>query len=89
MERILKKLPSLKAYFQSEDFQDERFERLNRWFTNPLLEPSLLFNTAAITIFSSFSRLLQREEPIIHLLKASLEHLGRKIANRILKPVAL
>ena len=64
MERILKKLPSLKAYFQSEDFQDERFQRLNRWFTNPLLEPSLLFNTVAITIFTSFNRLLQRARSI-------------------------
>ena len=86
MERILKKLPSLKAYFQSEDFQDARFQRLNDWFANPLLEPSLLFNAAAISIFTSFNRLLQREEPTIHILMASMEHLGRKIANRIIKP---
>lgn len=89
MERILKKLPSLKAYFQSEDFQDDRFQRLNHWFSNPLLEPSLLFNTAAITIFNSFNCLLQREEPTIHILKGSMEHLGRKIANRIIKPGVL
>jgi hypothetical protein len=86
MERVLKKLPSLKAYFQSEDFQDARFQRLNHWFANPLLEPSLLFNAAAISIFTSFNRLLQREEPTIHILMASMEHLGRKIANRIIKP---
>ena len=48
MERILKKLPSLKAYFQSEEVRDDRFQRLNAWFNNPLLEPALLFNTAAI-----------------------------------------
>ena len=89
MERILKKLPSLKAYFQSEDFHDDRFKRLNCWFTNPLLEPSLLFNTAAITIFNSFNCLLQRGEPTIHILKASMEHLGRKIAQRIIKPAVL
>ena len=56
----IKKVPTLKAYFQSEDFQDERFQRLNNWFTNPLLEPSLLFNTTAIGIFTSFNRFLQR-----------------------------
>ena len=40
-------------------------------------------------MFTSFNRLLQREEPTIHLLKASMEHLGRKFASRIITPKVL
>ena len=87
MERILKKFPSLKAYFLSEGWADDRFRRLNSWFTNPLLEPSFLFNSATITMFTNFNRLLQREEPTIHLLKGSMEQFGMRLAKRIIKPV--
>ena len=45
MERILKNIPSLKSYFLSENWVDERFRRLRGWFSNPLLEPALLFQT--------------------------------------------
>ena len=81
--RILKKFPSLRSYFASEDFRDERFQRLHGWFCNPLLEPALLFNQASISIFTNFNLLLQREEPTIHLLKSSMEELARKLACRI------
>ena len=87
MERILKKLPSLKTYFMSENWVGERFRRLNSWFANPLLEPALLFNSAAISILTNFNRLLQREEPTIHLLNSSMENLGMKLAKRIIKPI--
>ena len=86
---ILKKYPSLKSYFLSEHFADERFRRLNRWFNDPLLEPALFFTQAAISIFTNFNLLLQREEPTVHILKASMEHLGRKLVTRIIKPTAL
>ncbi len=85
MERILKKLPSLKSYFLSEDWADERFQRLRRWFENPLLESALLFQTNAISMFTRFNKLLQRDEPSIHLLKPAIESLGRKIGGRILR----
>ena len=57
--RILKKYPSLKAYFLSEHFADERFRRLNRWFNDPFLELALFFSQAAISIFTNFNLLLQ------------------------------
>ena len=44
--RILKKYSSLKSYFLSEHFADERFTRLNRWFNNPLREPALFFQSS-------------------------------------------
>ena len=41
---------------------------------------------ATISIFKNFNLLLQREEPTLHILKSSIERLGRKISNRIVKP---
>ena len=54
-----------------------------------MLEPALFFSQAAISIFTNFNLLLQHEEPTVHILKASVEHLGRKLATRIIKPTAL
>ena len=45
-----------------------------------------MFTQATISIFTNFNLLLQREEPTLHILKSSIERLGRKIANRIVKP---
>ena len=84
--RVLKKFPSLKSYFLSEYFSDGRFQRLNEWLSDPLVEPPFLFTQAKISIFTNFNLLLQREEPTLHILKSSIERLGRKIANRIVKP---
>ena len=77
--RVLKKFPSLKSYFLSEHFSDGRFQRLNECFCDPLLEPAFLFTQATISIFTNFNLLLQREEPILHILKSSIERLGRKM----------
>ena len=38
VDRVLKKLPSLKSYFLSEHSADERYKRLNEAFSSPLLE---------------------------------------------------
>ena len=84
--RVLKKFPSLKSYFLSEHFSDGRFQRLNEWFSDPLLEPEILFTQATISIFTNFNLLLQCEEPTLHILKSSIERLGRKIVNRIVNP---
>ncbi len=86
MERILKKFPSLKSYFLSEDAIDQRFQRLFQWFGNPLLEPALLFQTAVISLFTDFNLLLQRDEPAIHVVKPAMESLAKKLANRIVLP---
>ena len=82
----MKKFPRLKSYFLSEHFSDGRFQRLNEWFSDTLLEPAFLFTQATISIFTNFSLLFQREEPTLHILKSSIERLGRKIVNRIVKP---
>ena len=80
---------SLKSYFLSEHFADERFIRLNEKYSNPLLEVAMMFLTSAIPCFTHLNLLLQREEPTIHILKSAMESLGKKLATRILTPVAV
>ena len=47
MDGIVHKQPSLKAYFLSaESFSDKRFERLDEFFRNPLLEQALVFQSS-------------------------------------------
>ena len=84
--RVLKKFPCLKSYFLSENFSDGRFQRLNEWFSDPLLEPAFLFTQTTISIFTNFNLLLKREEPTLHILKLSIERIGTNIADRMVKP---
>ena len=86
VDRVLKKLPSLKSYFLSEDSADERFKRLHKAFSNPLLEPILMFHSASISLFTNFNKLLQRDEPTIHILLDAMNSLAKKLASRILLP---
>ena len=65
------------------------FNRLQKWFGNPLFGASFLFHSSAISVFTNFNLLLQREEPTIHLLKSSMENLGEKLAQRIVKPYVM
>jgi len=45
-------LRSLKSYFLREGFSDARFNRLKDAFSNPLLEPVLLFHNASMQQFT-------------------------------------
>lgn len=86
VERTLAKYEGLKSYFLSEDFADERFNRLKKAFNNPLTEVSLFFHHASIPLFNNFNKLLQSDEPVIHMLQGSIEKLAMSLANRIIKP---
>ena len=89
LNRAVLKHISLKSYFESEHFADERFQRLLSKYSNPLLEPAMLFQTSALPLFTHFNMLLQRQEPTIHILKSSMEAMGRKLAMPIMKPSKL
>ena len=49
----------------------------------------MLFQTSALPLFTHFNMLLQRQEPTIHILKSSMEAMGRKLAMPIMKPSKL
>ena len=87
ISRTTLKFTSLTAYFLSKSFADERFQRLEEKFNNPLLEPCMLFLSSALPLFTHFNQLLQREEPTIHILKSAMEGLGKKLAKRIMLPI--
>lgn len=65
------------------------FKGLKDAFSNPLLEPVLLFHNASIQLFTQFNKLLQRSEPTVHVLPTSMLTLAKKIAHRIVKPEVL
>ena len=46
----------------------------------------MLFQTSALQLFTHFKMLLQRQSPTIHILKSSMEAMGRKLAMQIMKP---
>ena len=77
---------SLKSYFLSEGFSDERFQRLQEKFTNTISEPVLLFLSSTLSLFTHFNQLHQREKPKIHISKSAIEYLGKKVAKRIMQP---
>eukprot|EP00794_Sanderia_malayensis_P010441 gene10441-11534_t len=85
-DKSAKRKGKLTEYFefcdQHEKWADERFERLHGCFSNTLLEPALLFQTSAFTMFTDFNLWLQRDEPSIHLLKPTMESFGKN-ARRI------
>ena len=86
VERALKKFPSLKAYFLSESFPDQRFGRLEVAFSNPILESVLLFHQASMQLFTELNKLLQRSEPTIRVLRGAMLRLVKKVASRIVQP---
>ena len=81
VQRTLEKYSGLKSY--------QRFSRLRDAFTNPPTEVALLFHHASIPLFNNFDKLLQSEEPIIHMFHDSTIQLARSLANRIITPQVL
>lgn len=85
VQRMLEKYAGLKSYFLSESFADSRFKRLHKAFENPLTEVALLFHHASIPLFTNFNKLLQSDEPAIHIVHDSVTRLAKTLANRIIK----
>ena len=59
IQRTLEKYEGLKSYFLSENFADQRFQRLNKAFNNPLTEVAFYFimhqSNYLITLISCFN----------------------------------
>ena len=71
----LKKYEALKSYFISEHERDNRFQRLNAAFSDPM-----------IAIFSIFNRFMQRKDLPIYMMNAQMETFLRKLAVKFVKP---
>lgn len=68
VERSLKRFPSLTSYLKSENESQPRFKRLQNAFSDPVTEVYLLFLQLILPAFTHANQLLQREEPLIHIL---------------------
>lgn len=88
---VILKYKSLKSYFLSQHFADDRFKGLNEKFLSPLLEPVMLFHSAAVSLFKHFSLLVhvQRGEPTIHILKYAMKNLDKTLPKWIIIPEKL
>ena len=68
VECALKQYKGLKSYFLSNAESQPRFQRLQKALDQPITEVYLLFFQAALPVFTSLNKLLQRETPCMHLL---------------------
>ena len=89
VERSLKQFPSLKSYFLSTDESQARFIRLRSHFEDPLTEVYLMFLESVLPTFTHMNQLLQRDEPLIHVLHPQLTKLLKRVLGKYLKPSIL
>ena len=86
VQRSLKQLASLTSYFKSENESQARFRRLQTIFTDPMTEVFLLFFQSVLPSFTHCNQFLQREEPLIHVLRPQLEKLLKNVLGKFIKP---
>ena len=86
IERCLKQFPSLKSYFLSNSETQARFNRLYEAFDDPMTEIHLLFMQNTLPIFTNANNFLQREEPMIYLLRPHLLSLFKKLLSKFVEP---
>ena len=86
IERCLKQFPSLKSYFLSNSESQARFNRLHVAFDDPMTELHLLFFQSVLPIFMNANKFLQREEPLIYLLRPHLMSLFKKLLSKFVEP---
>lgn len=85
--RVLKQYVSLKAYFLSEDGESQaRFNRIKQAFSDPMTEVYLLFYQSALQSFINANLFLQREEPLIGSVSATLERFLRLLSCKFVLP---
>ncbi|XP_065119841.1 uncharacterized protein [Paramisgurnus dabryanus] len=87
--RILRLYEPLASYFKSANDNQARFRRLQKAFSDPMTEVSLLFFQATIPVFTSFNLLLQREQSSIFLLHDEMMNFIRKLCAKFMMPTAL
>ena len=89
INRELRKYIGLKSYFLSEQFADNRFRRLRSAYEDPMTEVYLLFYQAILPVFTTFNKLLQREEPLIYRLHEAQQRFMHKLASKFIKPAVI
>lgn len=85
IERALRQYPSLQSYFASQtETSDPRLSRLQAYFSDPKTEVYLLFYNSVLPLFTNFNKLLQFEEPKIHIIATELTSFVHKLLGRFM-----
>lgn len=89
VSRFVEQLPVLKAFFDKEikkfnTRETERWRRLSLTLADKTIHAKALFLQNSSDLFTGFLLLLQKEEPLIHILYDELLSLVRKILGRFL-----
>ena len=86
VDRELKKYPSLRSYFQSENERDQRFVRLHETFSDPVTEVCMHFYQSVLPTLTNFNKFLQTDEPLIQCLYDQIQSFMNKLASKFIKP---
>ena len=91
INRVLKQYPSLRSYFasQPELRSDPRLAQLQAYFADPLTEVYLLFLQSILPLFTSLNKVLQSDEPKIHVMLQMIHSFIRKLLGRFMKAAVL
>ncbi|XP_069080250.1 uncharacterized protein [Pleurodeles waltl] len=86
LDQLILHFDSLHSYFLSSPdvagASGSRLQRLVHWFKNPMTEIYCLFLQSALPAFVNFNLLLQREDPVIHLLHDAIVDLLALLLSR-------
>lgn len=87
IERILKQFQPLKLYFTTsttkKNYKIPRFVRLNKLFSDPLLELHLMFFQSTFPTSTNFNKFFQYEHPIVHCFYPTLKFLRNLLSEFI------
>ena len=89
IERSLKQFQGLASYFRSEEESQARSKRLQGNFKSPILEVYLLFFQSVLPALTNANKFLQREEPLIHVLRSQLKSLLKNVMAKFINPMPL
>ena len=89
IEHNLKQFKGLASYFRSEEERQTCFRRLQGNIESPMLEVYLLFFQSVLPDLTNANKFLQREEPLIHVLRLQLTSLLEKVMAKFIKPSSI
>uniref|UniRef100_H3A908 HAT C-terminal dimerisation domain-containing protein n=1 Tax=Latimeria chalumnae TaxID=7897 RepID=H3A908_LATCH len=84
INRLLQQYTALKNYFLSVNASYVRFKRLSSAFSDPMTEVYLVFFQAALPVFTTSNKFLQREDFCIYMVDGVLSFIQKLLGKFIL-----
>ena len=85
VSRILSQYESLKSYFLSESDNSPRFTRLQKAFSNPVIEVNLLFFHAVMPMFTTPNKMLQKEDRCLYIIDDIIDSFLKVVQAKFVK----